>query len=327
MDSVAVLSLFSSCRNHFGRIPLIILCHRRGSKTSTAPKPNSIEGNRVPATTVAEGRDSMFTELGQLGDSFGGLNALLTAIAGALVFWAGYMQLQTLKQMRASANSELANRKIQEFESLFFRLLELTSTSVERVQGPKRGHNDLKRPIPQRKGTRALDSFARSLYDSVGSHRGDHLTHQEVLEALVKEYLTKVYDRQPSGFGPYFRLLYQTFKHIEESELSEIQKIRYANIARGQISEGAVLLLALNGLTPIGYKFVPLIERFGLLEHMHRRYRVEYEASLFLGYRKRAFSGSQERAAPGNEWEKKPLLAEDHFAHLVSQRAQADSQR
>jgi small-conductance mechanosensitive channel len=35
-------------------------------------------------------REKMFTERGQLGDSFGGLNALLTAIAGALVFWAGY---------------------------------------------------------------------------------------------------------------------------------------------------------------------------------------------------------------------------------------------
>ena len=87
--------------------------------------------------------------------------------------------------------------------------------------------------------------------------------------------MTKIYDRQPSAFGPYFRLLYQTFKHIAESTLSERQQLRYANIARGQISEGAVLLIALNGLTPNGYKFVPLIEKFGLLEHLHRRYRTE----------------------------------------------------
>ena len=37
-------------------------------------------------------RGTMFTELGQTGDSFGSLNALLTAIAGALVFWAGFMR-------------------------------------------------------------------------------------------------------------------------------------------------------------------------------------------------------------------------------------------
>src|SRR5450830_559834 len=78
-------------------------------------------------------RGTMFTELGQTGDSFGGLNALLTAIAGALVFWAGYMQHLTLKQAREEAQKERASRQIQEFESLFFRLLELTMTAVERI--------------------------------------------------------------------------------------------------------------------------------------------------------------------------------------------------
>lgn len=283
-------------------------------------------GSPVLAPVAPNGeRDTAFTELGQTGDSFGGLNALLTAIAGALVFWAGFMQHQTLKQMREEAKSERSHRNIQEFESLFFRLLELTAVAVERIEGPKRmGSSD--KPHLRHKGARALDSLARSLYDQVGSHFGNQADTGSQLEALVDGYLTQIYDRQPSAFGPYLRLLYQTFKHVAESTLTEEQQVRYANIARGQISEGAVLLLAANGLAPNGYDFVPLIEKFGLLEHMHRRYRKEYGRALSLCYRPRAFLGSSERSVSGNEWQPTPLFSKDHFKYLETRRSVADEE-
>ncbi len=287
-------------------------------------RPAPIQADPRPPPPITD-RGARFAELGQTGDSFGGLNALLTAVAGALVFWAGFMQHQTLKQVREQAKAERAYRQFQEFESLLFRLLELTATTVERIEGPKR-KGDSAGSLPRHKGTRALDSLSRSLFDSVGSHRGNQVDAQHLLGALVGGYLTEIYDRQPSAFGPYLRLLYQTFKHIAESPLSEQQQIRYANIARGQISEGAVLLLALNGLTPNGYKFVPLIEKFGLLEHLHRRYRTEYEAALSLGYRRRAFLGSQERATHCNEWREKPLLPQESFKQLDARREEADNE-
>lgn len=294
-----------------------------GTPASLASQPLDTSADASAGTPLKAERGAMFTELGQTGDSFGSLNALLTAIAGALVFWAGFMQHQTLKQAREEAQKERASRQIQEFESLFFRLLELTATAVERIEGPK--PKDVPgQPLSRHKGTRALDSLARSLYEAVGSHRGDHADLQQILAALVERYLTVVYDRQPSAFGPYLRLLYQTFDHIANSGLTEHQKIRYANIARGQISEGAVLLLALNGLTPYGYKFVPLIEKFGLLEHLHRRYRVPFLSALGLGYRPRAFLGSKDRATPGNEWHDDPLLPEGHFKDLEARRREAD---
>lgn len=296
----------------------------RAAPVSSAMLQHSADASAT-ASPLAQERGTMFTELGQTGDSFGSLNALLTAVAGALVFWAGFMQHQMLKQAREEAQKERASRQIQEFESLFFRLLELTATAVERIEGPNRKEVPEK-PFSRLKGTHALDSLSRSLFDSVGSRRGDQITPQDVLAALVERYLIRIYDRQPSAFGPYLRLLYQTFEHISESGLSERQKIRYANIARGQISEGAVLLPAVNGLTPSGYKFVPLIEQFGLLEHLHRRYRSEYQQALRLGYRARAFLGSEDRATPDNEWQEKPLLPENHFKGLDARREEADNE-
>lgn len=60
----------------------------------------------LPASAVVDIKDartSYFAELGQTGDAFGGLNSLLTAIAGALVFSAGFLQYIALKEARANA--------------------------------------------------------------------------------------------------------------------------------------------------------------------------------------------------------------------------------
>ena len=72
-------------------------------------------------------------------------------------------------------------------------------------------------------------------------------------------------------------------------------RIQYSKIARGQLSEGAVLLLALNGLTWRGREFVTFIEQFGLLEHMHPSFLKRFRGDFLLAYRRRAFLGSKER--------------------------------
>jgi hypothetical protein len=281
----------------------------------------------APAVTpVSLDREKLFAEIGQTGDSFGGFNALLTAIAGALVAWAGVMQHQTLKQAKLDAMEERNHRKRQNFESLFFQLLQLSSSvtnNIERSRTVKSlGVQDATERVS---GSRALDSYASSIFKAL-PETSRRETPDAFLNRLVEKFLLDVYDRKPSAFGPYFRLLFQTFKHIAESGLAEADQVRYANIARGQISEGALLLLALNGLTPVGYKFASLIEKFGLLEHLHRRYRAAYAGSLFTGYRPRAFMGSAERALPANAWIAIPLLPQERFAELSDKRTERDAQ-
>jgi hypothetical protein len=281
-------------------------------------------------------RQQLFAELGQSGDAFGGLNAALTGIAGVLVAWAGLMQRLMLKEARSQAIEERRARKLQEFEGLFFRLLELSSSITNKLETdpiPERSvrrlenRNSLEVRPPARQGAAALASFASSL--STAANRELPRLQQDrnaQLEKLVSLFLTEVYDRKPSAFGPYFRILFQTFRHISESGLIPEEQVRYANIARGQISEGAVLLLALNGLTVDGYKFVPLIEKYGLLEHLHRRYKQEFKALLSLGYRERAFMGSVDRPSAGNEWLQTPKLSATHFEALEEARRDADVQ-
>lgn len=284
--------------------------------SGAAPAPAMATASAPEPAASAPDREKKFAELGQTGDFFGGLNTLLTALAGAIVFWAGYLQKEQLNQARRDAivaqeeaAAERATRKRQEFESLFFQVLALTRELMERVETPplvpKRSGQFASEPkkLPARKGAAALDNFA----SRIGLHRNQVDGDMARFKELVWRYGTSVYNVAPSALGPYFRMLYQLFKLVDESGLDEEHQIRYANIARAQISEGAVLLLALNGWGPYGYKFVPLIEKFGLLEHMHPKYRDAHRERLEWAYRPRAFLGKTARALPGNEWSPTPL--------------------
>lgn len=148
-----------------------------------------------------------------------------------------------------------------------------------------------------RQGAKALESLAKGIDSRVPEHENTSDT-TKLLGKLAILYEEQVFGQHPSAVGPYFRALYQTFKLVDDSSIDIVpanDKIKYANIARGQISEGAVLLLAINGLAPRGDKFAPLIETYGLLEHMHPRYRQRFQNALELFYAASSFMGSTER--------------------------------
>lgn len=263
-------------------------------KPSSAPVESAAKPPEIDGKSTAVGE--RFTQLGQTGDLFGGVNALFAAIALIGVFWAATMQWRSLSEgRRASAE--------QRFETMFFELLRLTREVLERIDVSAKPQTTVEATRtgtfaiapPPKNGASALNALASRYFANFNFSRQSDLRAFE-LQRLVREYKLRVYDSKPSALGPYFRLLFQTFDLVANAPVTEKEKVRYSNIARGQISEGAVLLLALNGLTWRGWKFVPLIERFGLLEHMHQRYLRDFGSLLRVAYRECAFQGSEMRA-------------------------------
>ncbi|MCT8174348.1 putative phage abortive infection protein [Variovorax sp. CY25R-8] len=240
-----------------------------------------------------------FSQLGQTGDLFGGVNALFAAIALIGVFWAATMQWRSLTEGRRAAAE-------QRFETMFFELLRLTREVLERVEVPMPRAQNAAMPgstsssFMTKSGASALNALASRYFSDYPVATSEEF-RPFFLQQLVNRYKTRVYQANPSALGPYFRLLFQTFDLVANAKIDEGKRVRYSNIARGQISDGAVLLLALNGLTWRGWKFVPLIERFGLLEHMHQRYLRKYLPLLRVAYRERAFQGSALRDKASSE--------------------------
>lgn len=260
----------------------------------------------APSAAASAATSPGVAEYGQAGDAFGGANALFAAIAGALVFWAGYLQAKSLREAQKAYADERQARQREQFEALFFRLLDLNRDLLARLEA---------RTSTDREGAAALDSWAASLVKMLESF---YTPNDEVkAKRLVTSYQSAVYRAHPSALGPYFRVLFQVFKHIDEADLTPREKVQYANIARGQISEGAVLLLAANGLTMRGHRFIPLIERYGLLEHMHPTYLESFRDALRLGYQEHAFLGSGERQAL--PWGTSPKLPAGYLVDVLQE--------
>ncbi len=247
----------------------------------------------------------MMARYGQTGDLFGGLNTFLTGVAGAAVLWAGFMQYHTMKKALADSEHEREHRVRQEFESFFFQLLHLSEATTAKLVYTS-GRDE------PRYGSRALDKYAYEIHCRVRD--ANPARPDETLDLLVRHFLMKAYDLRPSLFGPHFRLLKQTFDYVAASPLTPADKFRYADIARGQIGEGALLMLALYGLTCEGKGLAERIEEFRLLEHLHPRYRTLYEGALLLGYRKSAFVAEEVKT------DHVPLLRDDHFSYLETER-------
>lgn len=236
-----------------------------------------------------------FSRLGQSGDLYGGANALFASLALVAVGWAGALQRRTMREARAR---EARNQ----FETTFFELLKLSREVIGGFERTKKVNGETR----IQRGYGALNGVAAKVFGSSMTPAGA-MTSTDFAKHLVEAYKIKVYRRHPSALGPYFRLLFQTFDLVATAKgLDDDERVQYANIARAQISEGAVLLLALNGLTWRGWKFVPLIEEFGLLEHMHHGYLDRYKDALLCGYREAAFKGSEERANARDQDSPKP---------------------
>ncbi|MEZ3415908.1 hypothetical protein HP563_12720 [Pantoea dispersa] len=70
-----------------------------------------------------------------------------------------------------------------------------------------------------------------------------------------------------SNTGHYFRNLYHIFKHIDEAGfLSRKEKLKYAKLVRAQLSSIESGALMLNGLSTMGGKSKPYIQKYSLLQ-------------------------------------------------------------
>jgi hypothetical protein len=258
--------------------------------------PRSIAGDgelKIALVLPSQDKD-VLAELGQAGDAFGGFNALMSALAFAAVFWAAYLQRATLKEVRSAEERSDAARRFAQAQESFFEMLKLSRELVHRIRvpqpsGERRRVGQLAQPGGYTEGVAALDSIAFS----INKRAVDKPEAARLLEAVAR--YQRYYRDQPSRIGPYFRLLFQMFKLIDNSRIGDTEKLQLANIARGQLTEGTALLLALNALTWRGWAFVEYIEKYGLLEHMHPEYASTFRGPMEHAFTNHAFYGSRDR--------------------------------
>ena len=88
-------------------------------------------------------------------------------------------------------------------------------------------------------------------------------------DVILDTYL-RFYNKNQSDLGHYFRNLYHIIKLVKYSDI--VDKLKYTNLVRAQLSSYELLLLFYNCLSTNGKeKFKPLIEEFHLLKNMPKK--------------------------------------------------------
>jgi hypothetical protein len=199
------------------------------------------------AAAGASAASSRIAELGQVGDLFGGISALFAALAGAGVFWAGYLQHRTLAATRNARDEEKqrfvaqqleeeARHKRQQFEATFFQLLALLRDLLQSLR--------LRQYTPgtiSDGGSMQVDwvidhivNVAGGLHGYGGGGPPNVAVAWDVVRQRAQEF---VFSNNSGQLSPLFRTVYELFDHVGQVERTEPELAsKYANIAKAQLT-------------------------------------------------------------------------------------------
>ncbi|WP_378947702.1 putative phage abortive infection protein [Mesorhizobium sp. ANAO-SY3R2] len=213
---------------------------------------------------------------GQWGDTFGALNALMSTLAFAAVFF-------TLRLQQRQIDEAQRDQHIQRFEGTYFEVLRLFREARDAVQfkygeGYADAHhiNSIRNILAG-----GLEAIRRANFEMLW--RLNSLSPEKIEPAFVgRVYEKAVIDRYESTTGPYFRLLYTIlFRIKDDKHLTAAEKRRYANLFRSQLSSHEVALAGFNGLNPVSKDLADLITEFRLLKYLPEEFGREYLAKCY----------------------------------------------
>ena len=231
--------------------------------------------------------------LGQLGDTFGALNALFSALAFIAVLFTLKQQRDDLhRQQKQIFRAEL-DQHVLRFEQTFYELLRVLREARNDVEFRYSREFQLDGAPSQRnhgervKGTEAFKRASAEMQHWIS--RANQADVEVSAEKVAQLYLTHVHSRYESTFAPYYRLLYTLLLRIKEDPvLTQPQKYRYGNLLRSQLTSHEVALCCYNGLAAISGSFKDLIVEFRLAKYLpdqfgRKRLELYYPASCFAG--------------------------------------------
>lgn len=221
---------------------------------------------------------SQINDWGALGSYLQGTTASVWALAGLLIIFVAF-----LAQMR-QLHLQQHQFERQSFESSFFKLVEFHDQIVSEMREVNR-QKDWSR-VERRECFKVwYDNFRQTLASF--SIRTGETNSVAVTDIDITAKYQSFYDQHQDVLGHYFRNLYHVFKFVKNSALND--KRRYTSLARAHLSQYELALLFYNCLIPVGAKFKPLVEEFGLLENLDLKLLVDPEEDPKKYYEQGAF--------------------------------------
>lgn len=239
----------------------------------------------------AEVEGGLFNARGLFGDSWGGVNALVSAFAFAGVIVTLFLQnrdlnLQRKEMARQREEFEKENEtlKYQRFENLFYNMLNLQQ---EIVAGLRYDYQEKQTILLPQQDSYPLQD--ERIVDKVVTGREVFRYTFEEAEIILfekgklgksqkvrgyREFMfVKGFDAYndtwiPTIFDHYFRHLYKIIQFIDNQGFSFEEAYKYVSLLRGTLSHYELVWIYYNALNPVFHKFQDLIEKYSLLKNM-----------------------------------------------------------
>ena len=239
--------------------------------------------------TAGDSRKALF------GDSFGAVNALVSALAFAGIIITIQLQRRDLRLQRKDlklqhrelliTNDQLKGQKeqleeqnktlkVQRFENTFFQMLSQFQEIINNLT-----FNYLDEDREHRKNVKGREAF--SIAFEVAPHKSDRVDFNTLntsgwftgMRGIIKSFGHEGYMEvfSPSYFDHYFRFLYRILKFVETSPLVTDfdEEYEYTCMLRAMLSRYELVWLYYNGLSNYGNaKLKPLIERYAMLKNL-----------------------------------------------------------
>lgn len=224
------------------------------------------------------------SELGQLGDFFGGLlNPMVSALTLFVAISVWRLQKDELEltrnemtQTKLAMEEQAKTSEQQRQEQRFFDLLGLYQRTVDSITYVERTSDNLDEPVIQSTGKQAfsnwltsrlpaeLETFRRDGIRDRQYWRGDGTSYKVTEQRLVEKWRDSGAANQ---FDHYFRVIFKIL--FESKTLLPDHHYRYVQLLRAQLSRSELILIGFNlWFDEDGRKFAPLAEKYGLLKHL-----------------------------------------------------------
>lgn len=223
---------------------------------------------------------------GLFGDSWGGVNALISALAFAGVIATLYLQNSDLRLQRkemAAQRKEFAAEnetlRYQRFENLFFNMLNLQQRIVEGLKfnyiefedeiiplatgGTKLNKREINREVVGRDVFRYLFNNVLFLAEVDNNNRKFEGCREYLHDVGFSGY-NKIYF--PTLFDQYFRHLFQIVEYVEKQGFGFNEAYDYVSLLRSTLSRYEMVWLYYYALQPENRKQKLLVEKYSLLE-------------------------------------------------------------
>lgn len=234
----------------------------------------------------------VMTARGVFGDSWGSVNAIISAFAFAGVIVTLFLQnrdlnLQRKEMARQREEFEKENEtlKQQRFENLFYNMLNLQQeivaglryeyTEEEYVLVPS-GVDAL--PVQDKRKVNRIVT-GRDVFRYTFERAEIYLAERDQFNQRIvvngyREFLNakglSEYDETwiPTIFDHYFRHLYKIIQFVDDQGFSFSEAYQYVALLRGTLSRYELVWIYYNALNPVFHKFQELIEKYSLLKNM-----------------------------------------------------------